>query len=133
MKKLVAVLIMLIFLIPFSYGEAEAGKSDKRYKKNSREYNSYERGQKRGHGDSRYYKKYRRQHRERRYVRRDHYRNRHHWGRHRWERHHVRQRDRYRNGEYHYDKNNKLMFSYCQEEGDRRSNKEVCFSISIGD
>jgi len=131
MKKLIAVLVMLIFILPFS--TVEAGKSDKRYKKNSREYHRYDdRGHHRGHGHSRYYKKYRRHHREREYRYKGHYRDRHEWDRHR-----KRNDRKYRHGEYHYDKQDRLMFSYCleNEEGTRRSSerKEMCFSFSIGD
>ena len=137
MKKLIAVIIMLIFILPFS--TVEAGSKDKRYKKNSREYHRYDRdhrgykdrGRHRGHGHSRYYNRYRHDHRKKVYKYKGHYRDRHEW-----DRHHRKNDRRYRHGEYHYDKQDRLMFSYCleNEESTRResSREEMCFSFSIG-
>ena len=132
MKKLVAVLIMLIFILPVSMAQADRDKG-KRHKKYEKEYyHSYERhpGEHRGHSHSRYYKKYK--HDRRHYKRERYFRN---W--HEWEHHRERNNDRYRHGDYDRDEDDRLTFSYCLENSERSrresSRQEACFSISIGD
>ena len=130
MKKLIAVIVMLIFLLPFS--TVEAGKSDKRYKKNSKEYSrNYDRHNW-GHDrhDWGHHRGWYKHHRHDRHSR--DYRYKRHYSKREWERHYRRNRDRYRDGGYHRDRDSRLMFSYCQEDSSMHSSKEVCFSVSIG-
>ena len=133
MKKLVAVIIMLIFLLPAA-SFVDAGGKDKRYKKNSREYSrNYDNRHDWSHHHRHDWGKHRGWYKHHRHDRRDYHYKRHYRSRHDWNRHYRRNRDRYRHGGYHRDRDNRLMFSYCQEDSTRTSSKEVCFSFSIGD
>lgn len=114
MKKLISIIVMLIFILPFSIADA-GGKNNNRQRQNERQYN---------HGRPYTYEhRYGHNMHNRRYVYKGHY------NRNKWERHHRQNRHIYEHGFYYNDRNDNLMFSYCQRE----RNGEVCFSFSIGD
>jgi len=126
---------MLIFILPFSM--VEAGSKDKRYKKNNKQYSrnydryNWDRQHRHDWGHHRGWYKH---HRKNRHERDYHYKR--HYSRNEWKRHHRRNRDKYRDGRYYQDKDNRLMFSYCLENSERNrresSREEMCFSFSIG-
>ena len=138
MKKLLTILTFVIFAlssVSFVYAKdkrvPKREQGQKRYEEpvRDRRYRDHYRGQHKDH--------YRKNRKGGRHMdRRPHYRGSwdryyhpgyrgHFRSRHEWNRYHNRHRHNYRDGRYYRDKNNFLMFGFCERDSG------MCFSFSI--